>query len=164
MSRRNPTTAGNDYYENLRAMVGNFDLMIVAARAVILDEQGRVLFIRRRDNGRWALPAGKLELNETIYECLVREVGEETGLEVLAATAMAVYSGSKYGIVSARGNPYQFVFVTFWVDEWQGELLRETNETTAARFFPLDDLPETHPHHLEVLDDFQRFDGNLILR
>jgi len=154
----------NSYINQIRALAGNRKLLYVATRAVILADDGQVLFIRRRDNGNWALPSGGMELEETVFECMVREVREETGLEVHSATPLAIYSGPKYDHTTDAGHPYQFIFITFRVDQWDGELLTETEETIDARFFNLDDLPEMNPHYLEVLGDLEVFDGQLIMK
>jgi 8-oxo-dGTP pyrophosphatase MutT (NUDIX family) len=154
----------NSYINQIRAIAGDRKLLYVATRALICDEFGRVLFIRRRDNGNWALPSGGLELDETVYECMVREVKEETGLVVNSATPLAIYSGPEYDYITEAGHPYQFIFITFRVDDWHGELIAETEETTDARFFSFDELPDTHTHYLDVLTDLQEFDGKLILR
>ena len=83
------------YFGQLRKLVGTRKLLVPAVAAFIPDGDGRFLFIRRRDNERWALPAGSMELDETVYDAMKREVLEETGLEVVSATLVAVYSGSK---------------------------------------------------------------------
>ncbi len=54
----------------------------VGATAVIPDGRGRVLLDRRADDGRWGLPGGWLGPNESPAECVVREVAEETGLDI----------------------------------------------------------------------------------
>ena len=51
---------------------------IIAAGGIVENEQGEILFQFRR--GKWDLPKGKLDKGETIEECAVREVEEETGL------------------------------------------------------------------------------------
>ena len=63
----------------------------VSVAAAIVDEVGRFLAVRRRDNGRWEPPGGVLELDETIQVGLVREVREETGLEVEPQALTGVY-------------------------------------------------------------------------
>src|SRR5271154_4328327 len=58
---------------------------MIGVGAVILDEYGRVLLIRRATEpmkGHWSLPGGLLELGETLIEGVKREIHEETGLIV----------------------------------------------------------------------------------
>ena len=54
-------------------------IKIVAAGGIVRNEEGKILFQLRR--GKWDLPKGKLEEGETVEECAVREVEEETGLK-----------------------------------------------------------------------------------
>ncbi len=129
------------YLGQLRALAGERTLLFVGARAVLRDEDGRLLLIRRSDNGMWALPAGAMELGESIADCAVREVREETGLVTLQATPFAVYSGPAYTFTNMYGDTYQLYMTSFRVDEWAGELVRTTSETIDARFFSLEELP-----------------------
>jgi ADP-ribose pyrophosphatase YjhB (NUDIX family) len=155
------------YLGRLRKFVGKQKLIITATRAVIFDEEGRLLLIRRRDNRRWAMPAGAMELDESIYDCLVREVREESGLMVQAATLFAIWSDpAKMSIITEYGDPYQLVNFIFRVDSWSGELVTETDETIDAGFFPLDGLPEVYQHYLETLEDLKMYEdtGQLVLK
>lgn len=152
------------YLGQLRLLIGKRKVHSVGARAIVLDNHGRVLLVQRRDNGRWVMPAGGLELDEAILDCCKREVYEETGLTVDHATLIAIYSDPKYSFVTAYGDPYQMVSFVFRVDAWSGEIQRETDETTAIRFFPLDDLPELSALYRETLNDLQRFDGTVIVK
>ena len=52
------------------------------AFAIARDDAGRVLWVRRRGNGRWGLPGGVIELGETPAEAVVRETREESGFDV----------------------------------------------------------------------------------
>ena len=70
------------YLGQLRKRIGRTKIITTACRAVIRDSQDRVLLIRRSDNQHWAMPAGTQELDETIFDCLKREVKEETGITV----------------------------------------------------------------------------------
>lgn len=72
----------------------------VSVAAAILDDAGRFLAIRRRDNGRWEPPGGVLELGETIPDGLRREVREETGLDVDPIALTGVYKNMARGIVA----------------------------------------------------------------
>src|SRR3954452_21991774 len=72
----------------------------VSVAAAILDDQGRFLVIRRADNGHWEPPGGVLELDETITDGLVREVREETGLQVRPLALTGVYKNMRRAIVA----------------------------------------------------------------
>ena len=125
-----------------------------AARAVIFDDQGRILLIRRDDNKRWALPAGGMEPGESVTQCMEREVREETGLTVESATAFAIYSEPRF---TAPTRPEaQLLTVAYRVEDWSGELQTTTNETDDARWFTIDALrllPDLMPMYLETIED-----------
>jgi len=72
----------------------------VSVAAAIVDQAGRVLVARRRDNGRWEPPGGVLELGESITDGLRREVHEETGLTVEPEALTGVYKNLSRGIVA----------------------------------------------------------------
>ncbi len=128
--------------------------IVPAARAVIFDDQNRILLIRRGDNKQWALPAGGMEPGESVTECMAREVWEETGLTVESATAFAIYSEPRF---TAPTRPdAQLLTVAYRVDEWKGELQQTTDETDDARWFTVDELrslSDFMPMYLETIED-----------
>lgn len=63
----------------------------VAAVGVVVGDDGRVLVVQRRDNGRWEPPGGLMEEGETPAECACREVTEETGVLVEAGLPTGIY-------------------------------------------------------------------------
>ena len=108
-----------------------------------------------------------IKLDDSIYDCLVREVREESNLDVHAATLFAIWSEpEKMSIVTEYGDPYQLVNFIFRVDAWSGELVKETDETIDAGFFHLYELPKMYPHYHETLDDLRDFEttGKVILK
>ena len=72
----------------------------VSVAGVAVRDDGRVLVIKRRDNGDWQAPGGILEADERIEDGLRREVREETGLDVEPESLTGVYKHMKLGVVA----------------------------------------------------------------
>ena len=71
----------------------------VAVAGVVVREDGRILAIRRRDNGQYEAPGGVLEREERIEDGLVREILEETGLRVAPERLTGIYKNMGLGVV-----------------------------------------------------------------
>jgi len=159
-------TWDESYLGRVRASVGDTDtILFVGARGVIFDDQQRLLLIQRSDNHRWAIPAGAMELGESMQDCAIREVWEETGLRATSLTPFAFYSSYTY--TNDYGHTYQQILMSFRIDAWEGELLRQTDESIDAGFFALDDLPGPKSFVLdETLSDLAQFQetGRLVLK
>lgn len=122
----------------------------VSVAAVVVDDDGRVLVIKRRDNGAWQLPGGVLELGETIHDGLRREVREETGVEVEPVRLTGVYKNMTLGVVALvfRARPVagtpgptdEAADVAWWTGE---QVQREMTEAFAVRI--LDALRDHGP-------------------
>ncbi|MDH6137693.1 8-oxo-dGTP diphosphatase [Kitasatospora sp. MAA4] len=72
----------------------------VSVAGVVVRGDGRVLVVRRADNGRWEAPGGVLELGEGVEDGVVREVFEETGVRVGVERLTGVYKNLARGVVA----------------------------------------------------------------
>lgn len=72
----------------------------VSVAGVVLRDDGRVLVIRRRDNGHYQAPGGILEQHERVEEGLTREVFEETGFSVEPEALTGIYKHMGIGVVA----------------------------------------------------------------
>ncbi|ASO18005.1 hypothetical protein AHOG_01700 [Actinoalloteichus hoggarensis] len=72
----------------------------VSVAGVVVRDDGRILVIRRADDGRWEPPGGVLELDETFEEGVRREVREETGVAVTVTRLTGVYKNLRRGVVA----------------------------------------------------------------
>lgn len=72
----------------------------VSAGGAVIREDGRLLVIRRADNGEWVLPGGVVELDEDPRDTVRREVLEETGVTIEPVRLTGVYKNMRLGVVS----------------------------------------------------------------
>jgi len=139
----------------LRERIGHITLLTPAAAAIIRDERGQVLLILRSDGRGWSLPGGIMEPGERIVDCLVREVREETGLEVEPIRLVGIYSDPAFMHVTfPNGDQAQFVSATFECRTVGGRLRADGEESLEVAYFPPDSLPEelVCDHALRVRD------------
>lgn len=80
--------------------MGNPPKHSVSVAGIVVRDDGRVLVIRRDDNGLWEAPGGVLELDESFEDGVRREVLEETGLQVTVQRLTGVYKNLTHGIVA----------------------------------------------------------------
>ena len=127
----------------LRERVGQITLLTPAAAAIIRDEHGRVLLIRRGDGGGWSLPGGIMEPGERIADCAVRETWEETGLEVEPIRLIGIYSDPAFMHVTfPNGDQVHIVSATFECRIVGGSLRADGEESLEVAYFSPDSLPD----------------------
>ena len=98
--------------------------VVTAGGGLVLNSKDEVLFIFR--NGRWDLPKGKVEKNESIETGAIREVEEETGVQDLKITK---FLQTTYHVFQRKGR-YKLK-VTYWYEmrtDYDGELVPEESE------------------------------------
>ena len=71
-----------DYILQLRQYIGHRPILVVRAGILLLDEQKRLLLLKRSDNGCWGISGGSMEPGEFVEIAAKREILEETNLEV----------------------------------------------------------------------------------
>jgi 8-oxo-dGTP pyrophosphatase MutT (NUDIX family) len=79
-----------DYYDDPDAPKPNS--VVPAAVAIVVNDAGEILVIRRTDNGNWALPGGAIEMTESVAGAAVRETFEETGVQVEVTGLLGIYT------------------------------------------------------------------------
>ncbi|WP_416298002.1 NUDIX domain-containing protein [Paenibacillus illinoisensis] len=87
--------------------------IVVTGGAIIRDDHGRILLQRRSDYGDWGLPGGGMEPGERIEETMIREVKEETGLDVISYELASIYTGERMKYTYPDGNEVVFVMFLF---------------------------------------------------
>ena len=105
-------------------------------RAAIF-EDGKILLVQEND-GRWSLPGGWCDVNVSVGENAVKEVKEESGLEVIPVGIIAVQDRNKHNF-----PPYAYGVCKIFVRcKVVGGVFEENIETIGFRYFVRDELPE----------------------
>ena len=129
-------------------------MFTIGVFAVIFDDAGRVLLCHRRDIDMWTLPGGGMKSGELPTEAVIREVKEETGLDVTVGRLIGVY-----------GKPDRDDVVFAFVCNVTGGKLTETDESDACRYFTLDDIPpNTNPKQIERVYDARKPAGQPVFK
>ena len=109
---------------------------------VIFDkDREKILLTRREDNNQWCLPSGGMEPGESASEACIREVEEETGLQVAIKRLIGVYTTPHELVVYRDGNKIQLVALCFEAEIVEGEL-RLSRETTEYGYFSYPEVQE----------------------
>lgn len=110
----------------------------VDVRAFVLNEKDEILMARESIDGKWTIPGGWADIGSTPSETAVREVKEETGIEVEAIRLLAVYDKREHPHPPAPLYVYKLIFLC----QMTGGELQAGFDMLDAGFFPLDNLPE----------------------
>ena len=129
--------------------------------AAVIDGEGRILLIRRADNGKWAMPGGALEVGETPAEGGVREALEETGIRCHPLSLVGVFD-SRFCGTTSRHHLYQFVFLCEPLDCQVMVEPTHAVEITDRGWFPEDGLPENLDpgHRFRIPEAFRAWHGD----
>ncbi len=123
----------------------------VPAAGVILERDGCVLMVKRRYEpraGAWCLPAGFMEYGETPEHCAVREMQEETGLQVRLTGLFGVFAG--------LDDPRSRAVLILYTAQRESGRLRAGDDAIETRWFAAARLPRAiaFAAHRQALRDY----------
>ncbi|MBF6467039.1 NUDIX domain-containing protein [Nocardia beijingensis] len=120
-----------DHYNDPNAPQANS--LKVAVSALVRDEYGRILMIHRTDNDKYSIPGGGQEVGETVSAAVVREVHEETGIDVEVTGIIGVFSDPDHVIAYDDGEVRQEFSICFSAKPIGGET-RPSAESKEVRW------------------------------
>jgi ADP-ribose pyrophosphatase YjhB (NUDIX family) len=127
----------------LRSHVGSLPLVLPGATALIRNEEGRILLVRRMDTKLWIFPGGLLELGESLAGTVIRETGEETGMRIEPLRIRGIFGGHR--VVYPQGDTLYPVSTWFECAIRSGSPKPDSVEVDRADFFAPADFPEMVP-------------------
>lgn len=142
-----------EYYHDPRAPKANS--LRPTAYAAVRDADDRLLLVRRSDTRAWELPGGAVEIGETCRQAAVREVLEESGVQVRITGLSGLYSDPGHVIVHPDGEVRQEFALCFHAEPVSGRPRPDQNETVAAGWVSVVDLDglAIHPSMRSCIDN-----------
>jgi 8-oxo-dGTP diphosphatase len=129
------------FHKVVRPRIGTDWILAIGASTIVMDDDGKILLQRRRDDGSWAHPGGCLEPGERIGDAAVREVEEETGYRVGGARLAGVFTGPQCVITYPNGDRLRYLDFVFTARVTGGALRPESDETIDVGWFDPAALP-----------------------
>lgn len=156
------------YIQQIRSKLGKDKFIHPGARIIIENQVGEFLIIERADNGQFGIPAGAMEEHETIEECIIREVKEETGLLVEEVEVIGISSNPIMETVQYRnGDIIQYFTVEFYANKWTGKIkISDKEEVKRATFrnkAVLEKLPKNERSAFESLH-YYRINNKIMVK
>lgn len=112
-----------------------------AVAVAVFNSDGELLLLRRRDSGNWTMPGGTIEHDEDMVSCAVREVREESGLDVEVTDIIGTYTDPGVLVEYSDGEVRREFTVLFAAEPVVGHVATD-DESTAYGWVSLDDLED----------------------
>ena len=125
----------SEYMRTIRAKVGHTLLIVPSVTVLNYDDAGRVMLVRHSEGNVWVAPGGMVEPDETPADAAVREMREETGLDVGLSRIAGVYGGPEFRIRYNNGDEMAFVMTVFESRTTGGAPRPDGDETLEVGYF-----------------------------
>ena len=130
-------TVRTDYYYRDNAPVANS--IKPAAAVVILNSKRELLMLHRKDNKKWTMPGGTLEFGESMTECALREVKEESGLDVKIKDIIGTYTDPNIRVSYSDGEVRQEFTIVYYGEAVNYDVSLD-DESSQYQWVPLDEV------------------------
>lgn len=131
------------------------------AAAIIENEKGEILLQRRVDDNNWGLPGGCQEINETFEETIIREVKEETNLNVSEEElkVIDVVSGPRRRYTYPNGDTVISNTVLYHITKFSGKI-KWDEESKELKYFSLNNLPDNQ-HDSDLIESYLKYKNKI---
>lgn len=145
-------TVRTDYYYDLDAPQAN--AIKPAAAVAILNDKKEILMLHRKDNKKWTMPGGTLELGESMAECALREVREESGLDVKIEDIIGTYTDPNIRVAYSDGEVRQEFTIVYYgiAEEYDVKLDEESSNYVWVSLEEVLNLPLADSQRRRLVD------------
>jgi 8-oxo-dGTP pyrophosphatase MutT (NUDIX family) len=123
----------------IREKVGTDLVLIPSVTGAIFDSASRLLLAKHPD-GLWTMPGGALDPGESPAQGVVREVSEETGLEVLPRKILGVFGGQDFFLTYPNGDELAYIMTVFECELVGGVARPDMEEVFELGYFTLEEM------------------------
>ena len=137
---------------DLRRHIGHAPVIGIGATTLVFNNNNELLLNLRTDTNTWGIPGGSMELYETIEETAIRELKEEAGIEAQDLKLLGVLSGKEYYFEYPNGDKMCTVIVLFKVENYNGKIIINDEESKELKFFSLNNLPKMESRAMNIIN------------
>lgn len=148
------------YIEDLRKMIGHEPVNLIGSVVIIKNDRNEILLQKRTfPTDTWSFPGGLSELGEATADTALREVREETSLELKNLDFFGFYSYN--GVCTGETGDKWYVYIAAYTcDDYSGEVKINDSESEQLEWVSLSDLPERFGgSQKQILDDYVKMNG-----
>jgi 8-oxo-dGTP pyrophosphatase MutT (NUDIX family) len=127
-----------DYLDDPHAPAANS--IVPSVNVVVCDDAGRLLLIRRSDNGNWALPGGAIDVGESMSQAAIREVEEETGVRCEITGLVGIYTNPGHVLHYTSNDEVRQEFSIVLTAKPVSGSPTTSSESTAVEWVPSEEL------------------------
>lgn len=141
-----------DYVKYIRDRVGHDPINLTGVNVLIINKDNKVLLQRRGTFPyKWGLVGGITELGEALEDTAIREVKEESGLDIKDLNLLGTTSGENCYIDFPNGDKAYFLTVGYFTKNFSGTLKIDDLETKELKFFSYEELPDNIPNSHRIM-------------
>lgn len=141
-----------DYVKYIRDRVGHDPINLTGVNVLIINKDNKVLLQRRGTFPyKWGLVGGITELGEALEDTAIREVKEESGLDIKDLNLLGTTSGKNCYIDFPNGDKAYFLTVGYFTKNFSGTLKIDDLETKELKFFSYEELPDNIPNSHRIM-------------
>lgn len=108
-----------------------------SVRVMVFNEKNQILMVKEKQDGKWSIPGGWCEIFLDLKDNAVKEVKEESGLDIEIVRLLAIFRREKYKDYPTTVSEY----IHYFAGKIKGGTLKTNHETCDVGFFDFDQLP-----------------------
>ena len=152
------------YISDLRKYVGHEPILTAGVGLFVFNDENKVLMQLRTDYNSWGFPGGAMELGESFEDVAIRELKEETSLDIIEMKMIKILSGEDTYREYPNGDKLYDITGLFVVKKYHNNLKINDNESKKLEWFKIDNLPENMTNHTKkILNKYSNILNDIVL-